>query len=210
MPPNHPSSSSPSKPPSKPNSTPSPPSILSQPLPLKYWLLTLGTGPPPTYTGYLQMASERKAVYREQRSHSASQKAIRADLNAQLQALDNNSLRRKKPNRRDLMLLYGPNSKKVEGVVVEKSSTQSRSDDNVERKKGDGDEGERGGVGGEAVSSVHYEYRGSRDGNGGGGDDVNNDNNTDDDSTNGTNSNSSSDYNNYDILNSEEGSALLR
>ncbi|KAI1807371.1 hypothetical protein F4811DRAFT_506779 [Daldinia bambusicola] len=38
---------------------------LDEPLPLTYWLLTGGTGPPPTTGKFLRMTSERNAVTRE-------------------------------------------------------------------------------------------------------------------------------------------------
>ncbi|KAI8629125.1 hypothetical protein F5Y19DRAFT_91166 [Xylariaceae sp. FL1651] len=89
---------------------------LPERLPLSYWLITGGTGPPPTLANYRRMALERKAAHREEMAHQADRAAAAADLKAQwgptgLKAMVMSMLGRKtreKPGRRELMEKFGP------------------------------------------------------------------------------------------------------
>ncbi|KAI1430917.1 hypothetical protein GGR50DRAFT_134400 [Xylaria sp. CBS 124048] len=88
----------------KPPPSPDPPSPR---IPLKDWLLTGGTGLPPTTTNYFRMASERKAVYREEKAYAEARKAATADFN-QTWPKPGKRDKSQKPGRRETMRLFGP------------------------------------------------------------------------------------------------------
>ncbi|KAI1467428.1 uncharacterized protein F4812DRAFT_471494 [Daldinia caldariorum] len=81
----------PSPPPNAEPATPQskdPELALDQPLPLTYWLLAGGTGPPPTTGKFLRMTSERNAVSLEAEARAAARKQAREERKAYLAAWD--------------------------------------------------------------------------------------------------------------------------
>ncbi|KAI0490043.1 hypothetical protein F4859DRAFT_509619 [Xylaria cf. heliscus] len=66
------------------------------------WLAVGGTGRPPTTTSFSRMASERKAAHRRDKAHEEARKAAKAE---KCPAPPKEQIR---PDRRELMRLYGP------------------------------------------------------------------------------------------------------
>ncbi|KAI0829963.1 hypothetical protein F5Y06DRAFT_307969 [Hypoxylon sp. FL0890] len=58
----------------KPAATPTPNPDLDKRVPLTYWLVCGGIGPPPKMRNFLRMASERNAVARAQKARAAARK----------------------------------------------------------------------------------------------------------------------------------------
>ncbi|KAI1268794.1 hypothetical protein F5Y18DRAFT_423020 [Xylariaceae sp. FL1019] len=94
-----------------PSEPPEPPARI----PLSFWLMTGGRGPPPTLPGYRRMALERKAAYREEQAHKlgkqASSKAHEekygpSGLKALVQKIRGKG-KREKPKRKELMEKHG-------------------------------------------------------------------------------------------------------
>ncbi|KAI1638191.1 hypothetical protein F4809DRAFT_639906 [Biscogniauxia mediterranea] len=86
------------------------------PLPLSYWLMTGGAGPPPSsWSSFLRLASERKAAYREGVVWSRRRAAARAEFEREWRAEAEERKKKKnnnnnnQPRRRDeLMERFGP------------------------------------------------------------------------------------------------------
>ncbi|KAI0594017.1 hypothetical protein F4775DRAFT_461332 [Biscogniauxia sp. FL1348] len=101
------------------------------PLPLSYWLMTGGTGPPPSsWSIFHRLASERKAAHREAAAWSRRRAAARAEFEREWRAEAEQWKKKKnRPRRREeLMARFGPQG--------------------TERDRGDA-----GGGGGEGVNS---------------------------------------------------------
>ncbi|KAI1813715.1 hypothetical protein GGS20DRAFT_586225 [Poronia punctata] len=107
-----------------------------QRLPLRYWFITGGIGPPPKTLVFIQMALDRKAAHREEVAYKAAKKAGNGKVEEGT---------RKKPCRRELRRLYGP------AGVARGRPWGSRSDeggcgeedrDDGDGNSGDGDDGE--------------------------------------------------------------------
>lgn len=95
-----------------------------KPIRTSHWLLVGGRGAPPTATGLLRMASERKAVEREAQAHEQGRRRAQAEFEERwgrgglLGLLDKATGRnkRKKLSRDELMRLYGPQgSRRTDG-----------------------------------------------------------------------------------------------
>lgn len=81
-------------------------------VPLAFWLVTGGTGPRPTFANFRRMASERKAMHREEVAYKKTKQAAQADFKEKFAPIDLKTLlgitKREKPERKELMRLYGP------------------------------------------------------------------------------------------------------
>ncbi|KAI0846903.1 hypothetical protein F5Y00DRAFT_271539 [Daldinia vernicosa] len=80
----------PTSPPATDHKSPQPqgPELDNKPLPLIYWLLTGGTGAPPSTSNFLRMTSERNAITREAEARVVARQQALAERRAYLARWD--------------------------------------------------------------------------------------------------------------------------
>ncbi|KAI0100645.1 hypothetical protein GGR51DRAFT_563979 [Nemania sp. FL0031] len=77
-------------------------------IPLLYWLIVGGTGPPPTKVNFRRMVSERNAAYREEKAYQKARKAASAEFKAKWLAMGlGGSKKQQRLGRKELIRLYG-------------------------------------------------------------------------------------------------------